>query len=143
MHFNKDFHIDAESALPGVAAALTPLMTQGAIISLEGDLGAGKTALARALIRHLSQDENTVVPSPTFTLVQTYETTAGPIWHFDLYRLKSPEEVYEIGWEDALAGNGILLIEWAERIAPLLPPDVTRIRLTPQPDGSRRIQVIA
>jgi tRNA threonylcarbamoyladenosine biosynthesis protein TsaE len=88
----------------------------GDVVLLKGDLGAGKSTFARALIQHLC-GENTEVPSPTFTLVQTYETKAFPIWHFDFYRLKAPEEVYELGIEEAMH-HGVCLIEWPERLGP-------------------------
>lgn len=126
-----------------VAAQLAPIFAKGAIVALEGDLGAGKTALSRALIRHLTGDPALDVPSPTFTLLQTYDAPMGEIWHFDFYRLRHPEEVFELGWEDALAGGGLLLLEWAERIGPLLPPTVTHVVITPQKDGTRKIQVHA
>jgi tRNA threonylcarbamoyladenosine biosynthesis protein TsaE len=89
------------------------------LIALGGTLGMGKTAFARAFIRHLGHPEEEV-PSPTFTLVQGYDTGAGTIWHFDLYRLGRPDDVWELGFEDALA-DGILLIEWPERLGPFLP----------------------
>lgn len=127
--------------MAAVAAGLAPLFAHGAIVALEGDLGAGKTALARALIRELTGDATLDVPSPTFTLLQVYDAPTGEIWHFDFYRLKHPEEVFELGWEDALAGGGLLLLEWAERIGPLLPPTRTHIVITPQSNGHRRVEV--
>ena len=90
----------------------------GDVITLEGGLGAGKTTLARGFIQHLTGSAEEVV-SPTFTLVQTYEAKV-PIWHFDLYRLREPSEVLELGLEDALA-EGIALIEWPERLGPFAP----------------------
>jgi len=113
-------------ALPDLAAtrrlgaALSPLLVVGDVVALHGDLGAGKTELARAIIRAVAGDEGLIVPSPTFTLAETYESPVGPIWHFDLYRLESPEQVWELGFEEALA-DGVSLIEWPGRIGPLLP----------------------
>lgn len=127
--------------MTSVAADLAPLFAKGAVVALEGDLGAGKTALARALIRIYMNDPNLEVPSPTFTLLQTYDSPHGPIWHFDLYRLKHPEEVFELGWEDALASYGIILIEWAEKMGPLLLNPITHITITPQNDNSRKVEV--
>jgi tRNA threonylcarbamoyladenosine biosynthesis protein TsaE len=98
------------------------------VVALGGTLGMGKTAFARFFIQHLAGVEE--VPSPTFTLVQTYDCPAGTIWHFDLYRLSRPEDVWELGFEDALAA-GILLIEWPERLGALLP--VRRLDLTLRP----------
>ena len=137
----KDFHVKSENALRDVAAEMARILEKGAVVSLEGDLGAGKTALARAFIRHMTGDADTDVPSPTFTLLQTYDTPRGPLWHYDLYRLKSAEEVFELGWEDALAHDGIVLVEWAERIGDLMPPDAVHIAITPLPDGTRNISV--
>ena len=102
---------------------------------MRGDLGAGKTSFARAFIRARG-DAHEEVPSPTFTLVQIYEARAVAIWHFDLYRLKSPEEAWELGIEDAF-GDGIPLIEWPERLGPLLPA-AARYRPSRSAIGRRR-----
>lgn len=116
-----------EDATAALARRVADALRPGDVLCLGGDLGAGKTAFARAAIRHLSGAE-VEVPSPTFTLVQTYATAAGPVWHFDLYRLSGPEEVTELGWDDALA-EGITLVEWPDRLGPLLPPDRLEITL--------------
>ena len=115
-----------EGSTAALAARIAALARPGDIIALRGDLGAGKTSFARAFIRACG-DAREEVPSPTFTLVQIYETGSGTIWHFDLYRLKTADEAWELGIEDAFA-SGISLIEWPERLGPLLPPrrlDVT------------------
>ena len=130
-----------EAELAGHARALAPLCAPGRIVALTGDLGAGKTALVRALIRHISGDPDLDVPSPTYTLVQTYDTPDMPVWHFDLYRLKDPQEVFELGWEDALASNALLLIEWPERLGALLPANALNIVIDITQDGTRRIEV--
>ncbi len=124
------------AATAALARAVAGRARQGDVIALSGDLGAGKTHFARAFIHALSGDEAETVPSPTFTLVQVYERTPAPVWHFDLYRLEQPEEVYELGFEDALA-QGISLIEWPERLGPLLPRDRLDIALafTENPDA--------
>jgi tRNA threonylcarbamoyladenosine biosynthesis protein TsaE len=120
-------HLD----LPDLAAterlgcALAGLLRAGDVVALRGDLGAGKTALARALVRALPGPEGAAeeeVPSPTFTLVQTYDREAAPVWHFDLYRIEDPAEIEELGFYEAL-GEGIILIEWPERLGAALPPD--------------------
>lgn len=111
------------------------------IILLEGTLGAGKSVFARALIRELAQDQELTVPSPTFTLLQTYETAHGPVWHYDLYRLKDPDEMEELSWDDALS-SGIVLIEWAEKLEHLKPSGLTiHIEAVPGSDESRKITI--
>lgn len=102
------------------AAAFAATLKPRDIILLNGDLGMGKSVFSRAVIRAITHNPDLDVPSPTFTLAQTYDTPLGDIWHFDLYRLKDPEELYEIGWEDALS-SGIVLVEWPERLNYLTP----------------------
>jgi len=111
-----------EAATAALAGRLAPHLKAGDVVALAGDLGAGKTSFARALIRALSGPEGAgrEVPSPTFTLVQSYETLAGRIHHFDLYRIQSPDELTEIGWDEALA-DGIVLVEWPDRAGTALP----------------------
>ena len=107
-----------EAATAAFAARISELAEVGDVIALKGDLGCGKTSFARSFIRARGGAEE--VPSPTFTLVQIYELTPAAIWHFDLYRTKSSEEAWELGIEDAFS-EGISLIEWPERLGPLLP----------------------
>jgi N-acetylmuramate 1-kinase len=106
-----------------LARALVP----GDLVLLSGDLGAGKSTLARALIRTLAQDPDLEVPSPTFTLVQAYDTPL-PVAHFDLYRLGDPAELDELGLDDALDG-GIALVEWPERAGNALSGNAIRVSL--------------
>jgi|SRR5215469_2879827 len=107
-----------ENATAALAARLAALARPGDVIALKGELGAGKTSFARAFIAARGAAET--VPSPTFTLVQTYELADGAVWHFDLYRLRAPEEAWELGIEEAFH-TGIALIEWPERLGALLP----------------------
>jgi tRNA threonylcarbamoyladenosine biosynthesis protein TsaE len=103
------------------AQRLAPLLRMGDVIALKGELGAGKTTFARALIRSLSAVD-TEVPSPTFTLAQCYEGQAFGIWHFDLYRLKSADEASELGI-DEMRHDSVVLIEWPERLGTALASD--------------------
>jgi tRNA threonylcarbamoyladenosine biosynthesis protein TsaE len=116
-----------EAATEALARRLAAVIRSGDVVALWGGLGAGKTAFARAFIR-AAGDPAEEVPSPTFTLVQTYALAAGPCWHFDLYRLRSPDEAWELGIEDAFA-EGIVLIEWPERLGSLLPAERLDIHL--------------
>ena len=126
-----------EAATESLGETLAMRLKPGDVVGLTGDLGAGKTTLARAIIRAAADDPDLIVPSPTFTLVEVYETLRGTYWHFDLYRLEAPEQVYELGWEEALA-DGIVLLEWPERLGPLLPKHLSVI-LELAGDGRRAI----
>ncbi len=117
-----------EAETEAFARSLADEAQPGTIYLLEGDLGAGKTAFSRAFIRHLAGDAELNVPSPTFTLVQVYETTNAPVHHFDLYRLKDADEIFEIGWEEALAG-GIALVEWPDKLAHYRPKRAIELQL--------------
>ena len=131
-----------QAATETLAARLAAVLRPGDVVALGGDLGAGKTTLARALIRAAAGAE-VEVPSPTFTLVQAYDVPVGPIWHFDLYRLNGPEEVVELGWDEARS-DGIALVEWPDRLGPLLPAERLEIDLTfGAASGSRAAQVTA
>ncbi|MBP2301889.1 tRNA (adenosine(37)-N6)-threonylcarbamoyltransferase complex ATPase subunit type 1 TsaE [Azospirillum picis] len=125
-----------EAATAALGRRLAALLRPGDLVALRGDLGAGKTALSRALIRGVTH-EDAEVPSPTFTLVQTYDTAIGPVWHFDLYRLSGPDEVYELGWDEARA-EAVMLVEWPDRLGPLLPPDRLEVTLSHDGPDARR-----
>lgn len=117
-----------EAATAAFAKALAPLLKAGDALLLDGPLGAGKTSFARALIRALAGSE-IEVPSPSFNLVLTYDTPAGPVWHFDLYRVADPRELDELGLDDALS-EGVTLIEWPDRLGALVPTHALTLRLT-------------
>ena len=122
-------HLADEAATASLAATIARAGRPGDVIALSGDLGAGKTSFARAFIRALGRGDEDV-PSPTFTLVQTYELPAATIWHFDLYRLERADDVLELGFEDAAAEGGIVLVEWPDRAGGLLPRDRLDLSLT-------------
>jgi tRNA threonylcarbamoyladenosine biosynthesis protein TsaE len=132
---------DAEIALPDEAAtarlgaAVAKALRTGEAVCLEGPLGAGKSTLARALVRALTTPQEDV-PSPTFTLVQFYEGAALAVAHFDLYRLASPDEAYEIGLDEALE-DGAAVIEWPQRLEGRLPPDRLDIQIAIEGDARR------
>src|ERR1700748_1866689 len=111
-----------ETATAHLMADLALLIGPGDLITLTGDLGAGKTAAARAMIRYLAGDDMLEVPSPTFTLVQGYELPAFPVMHADLYRVEDESELEEIGLSPLPDGT-LLLIEWPERAPSSLPAD--------------------
>jgi tRNA threonylcarbamoyladenosine biosynthesis protein TsaE len=127
--------IPDEAALARLAAQVAGLARPGDLIALEGDLGAGKTSFARAFV-HALQDEPEEVPSPTFTLVQSYETRAGAVLHADLYRIADRSETEALGLLDAL-GEAILLVEWPDRLPSVRPAGLLTVRLDfgPSPDS--------
>jgi len=126
-----------ETATEQLGATLAARLKPGDVVGLKGELGAGKTTLARAILRAAMDDPALIVPSPTFTLVEVYETQHGTYWHFDLYRLETPEQVFELGWEEARA-EGIVLLEWPERLGPLLPKHLS-VTLEIDGDGRRAL----
>ena len=133
-----------ETATARLMADLALLIGPGDIITLSGDLGAGKSAAARAMIRYLADDEALEVPSPTFTLAQTYELPAFPVIHADLYRINDPAELEEIGLSPLPVGT-LALIEWPARAASALPPDRIDIALSHRPgfDADARTVIIS
>ena len=154
------FELPDEAATAALARDLAAHARAGDVIALTGELGTGKTAFARAFINALpppggaAPDAPEEVPSPTFTLLQTYERAPAPVWHFDLYRLARPADAWELGFEEAL-GQAILLIEWPERLGPLLPaerldvcfaygkaPDARRVRLLGSGDWPARLRTL-
>lgn len=125
-----------EAATARLGAAVAAKLRTGEAVCLSGPLGAGKSTLARALVRALTRPDEEV-PSPTFTLVQFYEGARLNVAHFDLYRLSSPDEAYEIGLDEAL-DDGAAVIEWPERLEGDLPPDRLDIVIEPAEDAAGR-----
>jgi tRNA threonylcarbamoyladenosine biosynthesis protein TsaE len=116
-----------EGATLALGARLAGEAHAGDVIALHGVLGAGKTTLVRGFVRALAGPEEEV-PSPTFTLVQTYDSPKGQVWHFDLYRLQDSEDAWELGIEEAFI-SGISLIEWPDRLGSLLPAGARHVTL--------------
>ena len=118
-----------------LASGLRP----GDTVILEGELGAGKSELARGIARGLGVTET--VTSPSFTILNVYESGRCPLYHFDWYRLENEEELYELGMDEYLGGDGIAVVEWAERCPDAVPEDCIRIRLEATGEETRRITV--
>ncbi len=116
-------------------------LVRPAVITLEGDLGAGKTTLARALCAGLGVADLQAVTSPTFSLVQQYDSAAGPVVHVDLYRLRSDAELEALGWDELVATASVLLVEWPERALHTLPGHTIRITLSHDDDNPARRQL--
>ncbi|MBT0957716.1 tRNA (adenosine(37)-N6)-threonylcarbamoyltransferase complex ATPase subunit type 1 TsaE [Alphaproteobacteria bacterium KMM 3653] len=131
---------DAE-ATADMARRLAALAAPGDTYLLEGPIGAGKSHFARAFIKHLmhlaGQPEEDI-PSPTFTLVQTYEIGEGEVWHADLYRLTGPDDCWELGFDTAF-GSAICLIEWPDRLGPDAPETALTLRFEPLENDAGRI----
>ncbi len=129
-----------EQETAAIAQKLAKNLKSGDVLCLSGGLGAGKTVFARALIRALSGDSALEVPSPTFTLVQAYDTPAVPLWHFDLYRIEDSAEIYELGWEEALSG-AIVVVEWPERLEFLAPANRLEIGFRSLADDANQREI--
>ena len=123
---------ETEAAGENLAGRLLP----GDVVAMYGDLGAGKTAFVRGLARGLGYSGR--VSSPTFTIVNEYEGTI-PVFHFDMYRLKSSDELFEIGWEDYLDRNGVCAVEWSENAEDAFPRDVIKVEIKKLGEKDREI----
>jgi tRNA threonylcarbamoyladenosine biosynthesis protein TsaE len=127
------FKIPDEPAMAAFASRLAVRAAQGDVLLLSGGLGAGKTTFARAFIRARANDSLLEVPSPTFTLVQSYDLPSGTITHYDLWRLTGPRSLEELAWDEAQAG--IVLVEWPDRLGALTPPHALNIGISLIADG--------
>ena len=136
----RDKMLATETMTRTLAGQIADLAEPGDLIALWGDLGSGKTAFARGLITALTGE--TEVPSPTFSLVQTYDAPAFVIWHFDLYRLDQPRDVLELGFDDAL-NDDLVLVEWPERLGDYLPGDRLDLRFRLVAAGGRFVRLEA
>ena len=121
-----------------VGEALGKVLAPGAVIAYQGDLGAGKTAFTRGLARGLGATER--VTSPTYTIVNEYLSGRMPLFHFDMYRLGSSDELFDIGWEDYLERGGVCAVEWSENVADAL-QDAIVVNIQKTGEDSRRITV--
>ncbi|HXC55234.1 MAG TPA: tRNA (adenosine(37)-N6)-threonylcarbamoyltransferase complex ATPase subunit type 1 TsaE [Rhizomicrobium sp.] len=135
--FERTIALASLTATQDLGARIAAALNVGDAVALQGDLGAGKTTLARAILRSLGVSEN--VPSPTFTLVQHYETPKLNVRHYDLYRIENPAEIAELGLDEAL-DDGAALIEWPERALAFLPADRLHVALSLK-NGTRTAKI--
>ncbi len=138
---SRPFALPDLAATAALAGALAGLLRAGDALLLEGPLGAGKTAFARAFLRAATGDPTLDVPSPTFTLVQDYDTPLGPVAHYDLWRIDGPDALEELGWDQAR--DGIVLVEWPDRLGPLRPPEALTLTLAPGAGTEARTATLA
>ena len=133
-----EFLTHAPEDTEALGAALGKILSPGTVLAYEGDLGAGKTAFTRGLARGLGCNEP--VTSPTYTIVNEYLSGRLPLFHFDMYRLTSADDLWDIGWEDYLERGGICAVEWSENVADAM-EDAIRIRIEKLGDEERRITI--
>lgn len=137
----KRIDIPTREALGEAAREFIALMDGRRHFAFYGDMGAGKTTFIRTLARELGMADDEAANSPSFSLVNEYTTPAGVIHHFDFYRLDSVEEAFDIGVEDYFDSGSLCLMEWPERIIPILPEDTVTVKLTVNDDDSRTLLI--
>lgn len=131
--------ISSLDAINDAAKQFVAAMGSNRVFAFYGKMGAGKTTFIKALCTQLGVDD--VITSPTFAIVNEYTAGDGsPIYHFDFYRIKKLDEVYDMGYEDYFYNGGLCLIEWPELIESLLPEDAVEVHIAEQPDGTRTIE---
>ena len=133
-----EFFTNSPEETEQLGCALGKLLPAGAILAYEGDLGAGKTAFTRGLARGLGATEP--VTSPTYTIVNEYLSGRLPLFHFDMYRLSSADDLWDIGWEDYLDRNGVCAVEWSENVMDAM-EDAMVIRIEKLGEETRRITI--
>ena len=133
-----EFITSSPEQTEAVGAALGKVLQPGAVVAYEGDLGAGKTAFTRGLARGLGATDR--VTSPTFTIVNEYLSGRLPLFHFDMYRLKSAEDLWDIGWDDYLERGGVCAVEWSENVRQAL-EDPIRVMIEKTGEETRRITI--
>ena len=133
----EQFVSNSEEETEALGRRLGEILDQSTVVAFTGDLGAGKTAFARGLAKGLDIPDR--VTSPTFTIVNEYEGGRLPLFHFDMYRLSSADELFDIGWEDYLARGGVCAVEWSENVADALERDTVRVDIRRGGEESRRV----
>lgn len=126
----------SEQETEAIGRELAQRLAPGAVVAFTGDLGAGKTAFVRGMAQGLGISQR--VTSPTFTIVNEYDGTT-PLFHFDMYRLDSEDDLFDIGWDDYLARGGVCAVEWSERIDSALPPDALTVSIARGENDNDRI----
>ena len=131
---------NAPAETEALGAALADRLKPGAVVAFSGDLGAGKTAFVRGMARGLGIPER--VTSPTFTIVNEYEGGRLPLFHFDMYRLGSSDELFDIGWEDYLIRGGVCAVEWSENVSDAMEGDCIRVDIRRGAHDNQRLITI-
>ncbi len=134
---DESFQAATEAEMIEAGRAFAARLKGGDVVALDGDLGAGKTHFCKGLVAGLGSDDE--VTSPTFSLVQEYRAGRCPVFHFDWYRLEDATELQNIGWDDYLDEDGILVVEWSEKFPALLPRDTHVLSFRILPDGVRHV----
>ena len=135
-----EFLTHSREETEALGARLARALAGGRVVAFTGDLGAGKTAFVSGMARELGVEER--VTSPTFTIVNEYEGGRLPLFHFDMYRLGSADELFHIGWEDYLARGGVCAVEWSENVAGAIEPDAVRVSIVRgDRDDDRKITI--
>ena len=132
-------NVSSLNGLSDAASRLLAAVGNQRVLLFYGAMGAGKTTLISAICQQLGVTDPT--SSPTFAIVNEYDSAAGPLYHFDFYRIKSEQEAFDLGYEDYFYSGSYCLVEWPEKIASLLPEDAARIHITVTGDGTRHIVV--
>jgi tRNA threonylcarbamoyladenosine biosynthesis protein TsaE len=136
----KTIAIDSLERIDAAAAEFAAALGENRVVAFYGSMGAGKTTFISALCRHFGVEDD--VCSPTFTIVNEYRSADGDsIFHFDFYRIDSLKEAVDIGFEEYLYSGSLCLIEWPEKVEPLLPEQTLNVRITASDDGSRTIEI--
>mgnify|MGYP000767294019 CR=1 FL=1 len=136
-----EFHSHNEAETEAIGARLATVLNPGAVVAYLGDLGMGKTAFTRGLARGLGFTE--AVTSPTYTIVNEYLGGRLPLFHFDMYRLSSADDLFDIGWEDYLDRGGVCAVEWSERVDDAMPADTLWVDIARGTGESDRIITIS
>ena len=133
--------INSLSEISSAAKQFVAAMGDNTIFAFYGHMGAGKTTFIKAICEELGVKD--VITSPTFAIVNEYTDGQGePVYHFDFYRIKKQEEVYDIGFEDYVESGSVCLMEWPELIEDILPADTVKVSITEQPDGTRLVEFL-